>query len=257
MAIDRDLWIDTVYNVSKFQSQGLPVETRWNSTVLPAANYYGWLDPRGKDFGPNSKYLQHDIAEAKKLMMAAGYSSGIDLNYYVSVNFDTNQNQIIEGMVPDVGIRLKKVPLQYATEFIPKYRDVKGNFEGMSHNPSVTIAYDSIAFLALLNYSKGGLSFNGFDSAGKGDQSGDSSVDMQIEKSIGELDQQKRIAIVNDLQRYMAGKMYDLLFPGSASGFSLAWPALGNFLALGGDGPRRNDQMHHWLDQTKPPFAKA
>ena len=30
MAIDRDLFIDTVSNVAPFRSEGLPVETRWN-----------------------------------------------------------------------------------------------------------------------------------------------------------------------------------------------------------------------------------
>ena len=37
-----------------------------------------WLDPRKSDFGPNSQYFKQNIAEAKKLMSAAGYDRGID-----------------------------------------------------------------------------------------------------------------------------------------------------------------------------------
>src|SRR6266545_6287843 len=72
MAWDRDLYLDTFYNVSQFASQGLPVVGRWETAV--ASTFEGWwLDPKGKDFGPNGKYFQHDVSEGKKLLAAAGY----------------------------------------------------------------------------------------------------------------------------------------------------------------------------------------
>jgi hypothetical protein len=47
---DRDLFIDVIYNVSNFESNGLPIETRW-ATALPNNSLYdGWwlnLDPAG------------------------------------------------------------------------------------------------------------------------------------------------------------------------------------------------------------------
>jgi len=33
-----------------------------------------WLDPKSSDFGPNGKYLQHNVEEAKKLALRRGLS---------------------------------------------------------------------------------------------------------------------------------------------------------------------------------------
>jgi peptide/nickel transport system substrate-binding protein len=73
MSVDRDAFIELNYNVSKFEAEGLPMESRWN-TDLPNDVYNGWwLDPRGKDFGANAKYFEHNVAEAKRLLTAAGH----------------------------------------------------------------------------------------------------------------------------------------------------------------------------------------
>jgi len=65
MSYDRDLWLDVFMNVSKFKAEGLPVETRWATHLNPG--FIGWwLDPKSKDFGPNARYYQHDVAEADR-----------------------------------------------------------------------------------------------------------------------------------------------------------------------------------------------
>ena len=67
MSWDRDLYLDSFLAVSSLRSQGVPVETRWSSSA--DATYEGWwLDPKSKEFGPNARYYQHDVAEAKKLL---------------------------------------------------------------------------------------------------------------------------------------------------------------------------------------------
>src|SRR5439155_1418137 len=47
MGIDRDLWIDTFYNVTKFKSAGIPMTTVWNSALTTnwpgGANYTGFF----------------------------------------------------------------------------------------------------------------------------------------------------------------------------------------------------------------------
>ena len=80
MSWDRDLYISAFYNTDNFEKSGFPVQTGWCSGVPFNESYRagGWfLDPKGKDFGPNAKYYQHDIAEAKKLIAAAGFPAGL------------------------------------------------------------------------------------------------------------------------------------------------------------------------------------
>ena len=74
---DRELYLDTVFNADKFSAGGVPVDIV-NESGLQANTYAGWLlDPQGKDFGPNAKYFKKDLAEAKKLVVAAGFASGV------------------------------------------------------------------------------------------------------------------------------------------------------------------------------------
>src|SRR5207248_10705217 len=104
MAWDRDLFIETVFNVSKFASQGLPVETRWNTAL--AATSFEWLNPKSKDFGENAKYFEHSVAEAKKLLSAAGYPNGVEVtsNTFTTGEYGTDfpkYTEILEGMATE------------------------------------------------------------------------------------------------------------------------------------------------------------
>ena len=132
LSIDRELWLDTVYNVASFRSQGLPVETKWNSSVLPV--YEGWLDPRSRDFGPNGKYFEHSVEEAKKLLAAAGYPNGLDVTSTAAAGLaygpDYPRNvAITEGMLREAGFRPIAHFVDYTSEFIPKYRPPRGDMK--------------------------------------------------------------------------------------------------------------------------------
>src|SRR5690606_6447152 len=124
MAYDRDAWIDAMFEVSALESEGLDIETRWNS-ALPAefGAPSGWLDPLSNDFGPNAKYYQHNIEEARALMSAAGFPDGVDVtsNRITSgaVPLLATHSEALEGMVQDAGFRISVRDIDYATEYIP------------------------------------------------------------------------------------------------------------------------------------------
>src|SRR4029079_8065452 len=72
MAIDREAFADVMENRAAFQKDGLDNSVAWNSSLSPA--WQGaYLDPTNeKEFGANSKYYAFDLAEAKKMVQAAG-----------------------------------------------------------------------------------------------------------------------------------------------------------------------------------------
>ena len=205
MAWDRDLVIDVVYNVGKFATQGLPVETRW-STAIPANFYEGWwLDPKGKEFGENARYFQHNLAEARKLIAAAGFQNGVDVvsNTFTTAEYGPDfpkQVDLIEGMAAEAGFKFVRNVVNYNTDFIPKFRDAKGNFEGLSYKLLAGGASDAVSgLLAGFSVKAGSDGFHGFDVDGKGNFGGDPYIDDQLSKAKAEVDAEKQKAIVGHL----------------------------------------------------------
>ncbi len=252
MTLDRDLWIDTFYTVSDYRSQGLPMETVWNS-VLRCDDFGWWLDPQGRDFGPNAKYYKRDIAEAKKLVAAAGFPNGLDTNgHYVSTGqYGRDHERMIQvqiGMAAEAGIRIKSVTHNYTSEWGPKYRDANGNFDGIAWL-NISVLSDAGAILGMFNL-KGSL-FKGFSADGKSTFAGDPYLNDLTTKIKQEFDRPKRFALAHELQRYVAKTQHYTRFPGGASGFNLGWPAIGNFgvYRLG-----TNPDLSLWIDQGRPPL---
>ena len=203
-----------------------------------------------------------DLAEAKKLMAAAGYANGFETistiiqgNEY-GTSYPT-QVEIIEGMVGEIGIKHKKNVVDYTKVFQFQYRDVFGAFEGLSYKlgpqasapePTGQLVYDY--------HSKASTGWYGFDASGKGDNAaGDPAVDALLDKATAEFDPAKRKEIVYEIQKYLAKPQYGIRWPGGATGFLLAWPALQNFNVWQND-PRR-ESVREWIDDTKAPIKKA
>ena len=259
MSIDRDLFIDAVYGVSKLKDEGKPMESAWNSTELQNNFFPGWwLDPKSKDFGPNAKYFELNIAEAKKLIAAAGFPNGFETlsSHITTANLGVDHPkhiEIIEAMTNEAGFRYRKNIVDYAVDYQPVYRDGKGNFGGLSYKLGPSGGGNSAVGRLIFFTHSTGAGFTGFDPDGRGTFKGDPFVDDTLDKAKGEADENKRKALVQEVQRYLAKRMYSMRWPGGATEYKLAWPAVKNFevyhTVSGAD-----RYLHEWIDQTLPPF---
>jgi peptide/nickel transport system substrate-binding protein len=261
MAIDRDLFIDAFYNVEKFRSQGLPVDTAYNNALTCYSWQGWWMDPVGKDMGPNSQYFKFNLAEGKKLMAAAGYAGGFSTTSTVVAGTEygtiyPKQYEAIEGMVGELGIKTAHNPVDYTKVFQFQYRDVFGQFEGLSYKLGPQAAAPEATGQLIYDYhSKKSTGWYGYDINGKGDGSGDPQVDGLLDKAEAEFDIDKRKQIVYEIQRVLGKPQYGVRWPGGSTGFLVAWPALANFNVYQTD--PRGPSVREWIDETKAPLKKS
>lgn len=266
LSLDRDLFVETFGNVSKFTSQGVPVDTAWSTAVLPSVFKGWWLDPKSKEFGPNAQYYQKNIAEAKKLMSAAGFANGLTV---VSNQADSGYGanyargvEVMEGFASEAGFKFQKAIQGYTTNWPNEFRDSLGFFEGIAYRlqPGASDPGDQM----YAEYNKGGSQYYGFDPDGKGIASkdastfaGDPTCDDLTNKMKSEFDDAKRKSYAHELQKYLGKLQYKHLGLGASTGFQLAWPAVRNWRVLQGINDWGQIWASYWVDETLPPNKRA
>ncbi|HLF76393.1 MAG TPA: ABC transporter substrate-binding protein [Dehalococcoidia bacterium] len=266
-SFDRDAFIDAFSNVSTFEKEGLPVDTFYYTSMAYVPNV--WLDPRSKDFGPNGQYFTYNPTESKKLLSAAGFANGIEVEskFINGAQFGLDhqrQVEVLDGWAKEVGFKVTGKPLDYNIEYLPQIVTAQGKFTGWAYRFGATTSGDPMDYFAWRYWSKSGPTSGalGFDVNGRGDQSGDPTVDSLIEKGLTETDSEKRKALIHDLQRHLAKQVYGVTRPGVGSGFQLAWPAVGNYQVFQGDSRasaagQGGTPYTWWVDDTKAPIKKA
>ena len=256
MLIDRDLHARTFTGADLFESAGLPVNIKWYT--FGGANLD--FDPRDKEFGPNGKYYQHDPAEAKKLLAAAGYAQGFTTNvlYPSTDTANFSKYDAVVGMLAEAGIKGNVQVLDANTEFNQKVIVEHGNFDGIAfRSGGATPLVDSM----VRRYHHNGAQFPGFDPDGKDRLRGDPKVDDVTTRMRSEFDPQKRLEIVKDLIRYLSGTMYEVPYGGEHTGFRLVWPTVRNYNVyqtseLAQFAPVETDP-YLWLDPSQRPSSGA
>jgi ABC-type transport system substrate-binding protein len=252
---DRDLFIDANYNVSEYAKQGIELETRWNTPIYNVADGW-WVDPKSKDFGPNGKYYQYDIAEAKKLLAAAGMANGLDVDasYVTTGQYGANFNrqvEIIMNFAREAGINMQAKPIDFNTDWRPKVADTQGDFSGISFRIFPEGSQDWGDRLYSVYHPKGGLNYTGlFNTDTSTYKNGDPKLTEIIEKVRTEFDTPKRQALIKEFQQVDAPEMYRPRFPGSAASLALVWPVVRN------EGVYTSADIAYvgnWLDPTQPP----
>ena len=228
MAIDRDQLAEVVYNKKQFDALGVKLTVRWNA---PIAGGYGayWLDPKDTaKFGPSSAYVQHNVAEAKKLLDAAGYNAQKPLefgNVYAGVQYGQDwptRVEIMQSMVRDAGMKMNSISVDYATDYIPKYFTGKAKFDLRDGKPAVQFPPGG-ANIDPINYYASFLS-----STGSNPQAGDKfpELDAKIAKAKTITNFEERVAAVHDMQRYSTDQMIVIPVGPGVEGIDLVWKGL-------------------------------
>ncbi len=252
MVIDRDLFLDGRANVNTFETAGLFMERAWEG-ALQADTWQGWyLNPREeKNFGTNSKYFKQDIAEAKKLLEAAGVGVPCEIEVHHPLEgadfptgpIFTRDMEIILGMVDESRLfKVNRIGHRFVPDFLPNYRSSGGKHNGiglMLNNQTL----DPTSYLYTFYHPSGSFT-----------QGTDNTFKLQIEAAMQEFDDSKRRSVVHELQRY-EGQM--LFHPrlASTTGFLVTWPVVRNVQVFQGGTGRRMSTL--FLDPSRPPLAKA
>lgn len=266
MAFDRDSYIDAFFNVSKFEDEGLPVDTYYYTQMgyVP-----GWtLDPRDAEkFGENAKYYEYNVAEAMKLKAAAesDYEGGKFPKFVagrVNAVFGpiyASQVEVMDQFAREIGFEVEAFPLDYNLDYLPKVVTKLGHFEvpdmGWAYAIGAVTSPDPTDLWVWRYYSKGGVSSGQLGLGSDGGPPADAEIDSMVEKAIGEFDSEKRLQIIQDLQRLASAQIYNVPQPGQAAEFWLGAPQIRNFFVYQNDSrvvQQGLNGMHNlWYDESK------
>jgi ABC-type transport system substrate-binding protein len=258
MSWDRDLFIAAKYDTDSMETEGIPLKTAWNSHLAarpPFMTGGWWLDPQGKDFGPNARYFQFDLAEAKKLLTAAGQE-----NLEATVHYpQTPQYNLKQDSEPIIGFLqgIMKVNVNaeqdYTQGYIPLNRDASGAFEGMGiHSVSGTTpsVVSPTSAMVAEHWPGSGVTFHGYSADGGDGKTGDPPLAEMLNKARLELNTERRKQLIHEAQRYLGKAMWSLIFPGGATGIVQVWPAVENYRVWQG-----KQWYRIWLNTSKAPFV--
>jgi peptide/nickel transport system substrate-binding protein len=219
MCLDRDAITDLGYNIKALKAAGLNVAGPWNN-IIPAGMTRWWLDPQSSDMGENAKFFKYDVAEAKKMLSAAGFPNGFETTYkYPGNNYGATFNAIGEANIQflnAIGIKTTTDVQDYTSKYFPQTFS-KGNFKG-------------IAFGYETPFPEVGSYFTrqfGKDTVNHGAFYTDPKITDFGTKQQGELDPVKRKAIIWDYQRYQASQMY---YVPNQAGAGTGWEAFQDWI---------------------------
>ncbi|MGH2587386.1 MAG: ABC transporter substrate-binding protein [Dehalococcoidia bacterium] len=192
MSIDRDGLLSLIY-----QGKGT-----WQSAV--PANFGQWrIDPATADLGAGAEYYKYNPAEAKKLLAAAGYPNGPTVKYVYTNNiYGERFNQTAEaiaGMLKEGGFNTQIVTQDYLREYItPGTGTFFGNFENVFYGLQTAFG-DPHDYLYNMHHTRSARNHGGVS---------DPQLDAMLDKEEATLDDQQRITLVKEIQRYIADKVY-------------------------------------------------
>jgi len=241
MLIDRDAWIGVIYNADEFTKAGMPVDIRWNSHM--SAGFTGWVDPRTKDMGEGGKYFQHNVEEAKKLLSAAGYDrtkAKVSHFYQTNTAVYIPRNETLDGMLRE-GFDLDFRVLDYQTEWRQVCQVSAGKaFNGFCYNTSS--GFNAENYLTSVYTPEGKFRMAADPIPG---------ITDLTRKIKTEINSERQMSMIADLQRQLAMEMPNIHMPGYTSPFTLNWPWLENYGVFSNTLPSARLYSWYWYNKEK------
>jgi ABC-type transport system substrate-binding protein len=204
-------------NKQQFEAQGIPVEVVYR-THLPHNPSY-WLDPAKGELGELSANYIYDVAEARKLMQAAGFDQAVPVDYHV---------------LPEAG----EVPEEQ--QLVIDSLNQSGLFAVNTIRSANTVAHRNCRSLGQCDgLVQSGVSedadhiiYRDYHSQGntEGEQAyPDPRIDAVAEAQRRELDPARRIEYLKEFQRVAAELMPTIPFIHDYTTFVFRWPWLHNY----------------------------
>jgi len=223
IGIDRKQIMDTVYFGEWIYTMGI---------ALPGSDWQISQEDLAKSY-------TRDVAKAKQLLAEAGitgYTGELTLAYTYSTYSDAGE--VLQSQLKDIGFNMtiKNVDSPtYVSKILPK------GWDGDIYYGPLGLAPDATADLMQMYHSTGSRNSSGHN---------DPKLDKMIEDQAGEMNLDKRKAMLLEIQRYIQDKNYRTM-TGAAKGFTLIQPWLkGRYFSF--DSRRNRWWEEAWLDPAKP-----
>ena len=238
-AIDWDVITDGLADKEALAAAGVDIETRPSTHVGTDPLY--WLDPRKGELGQASENYLFNLAEAKKLMEAAGHRQPVEIDGYIAASRQAGHDVafITADEWNKTGLfKINVETIRTEREFTDKYL-LDYNFKGMLM--SIGVAGNEPDYV-LYRY---------FHSS-RPAPFPDPELDRIIDSQRREPDLLRRASIIKEFQKYMATKFYLTPGHGLYGNWSFEWPWLHNRNFTNLPGMNQGQPHRVWLDPNMP-----
>jgi peptide/nickel transport system substrate-binding protein len=231
MLFDRDAMLQLSWGGQGYWHNYVPAHLgRWR------------LDPKGPEIGDTGMWFQANPREARHLLTAAGFPDGVEVRYiYANNAYGERFNQWAEavaGMLKEGGVKTQITTQDYNREYIASDGTFFGRFEGM--------------FFGLQTPFPGphDYLFNMLHSQSRRNHGGvsDPRLDEMIDREVGTVNQDERLTLVKEIQKYANEKMY--YTPGFIGpGFVALQPWVKGYKYSASYGSGTETGLDVWLDR--------
>lgn len=260
MLVDREAFGTVVNGIDLYKKANVDIPYDLDGHVPAFWKPSGyWIDPRdASKWGDGGKYWQHNVADAKALLAAAGFKDGMEVvaNQSNRSHGSPEQAQIITAMLAEGGVKANINVVDYNTVFLPTMwvsGDVKGNYDGFVFGAGNSTSHITTT-LYINSHSKGS-----YPSSRRWDD-GQDKIDAMIDASLKELDENKLRDRVTEIQKSLASYMSGFTISSGAAAPRLAWPWVMNYRVFStsiaafdaaGNAVSSPPFLFNWIDATK------